>query len=195
MKWTGLTGGIATGKSTVKKLLEGRGIPVIDADQISHRLTEPGASGYNAILSQFGQGLILTDKSLDRKKLGQLIFSDSEKKAELEQILHPLIQSEVLNLRKKYSDEGHERCFYDVPLLFEKNLKAQFDCVVLVWCNPVTQLDRLIRRSKLVEAEALLRIKNQVALVEKVAAADYCLDNSGSLQELDGQLQRLLAKL
>ena len=195
MKWTGLTGGIATGKSTVKKLLEGRGVPVIDADQISHKLSEKGAAGYYEIVSQFGHELLLPDQSLDRKKLGSLIFTDAEKKAQLESILHPLIREEVLRLRQKYSNEGHVRCFYDVPLLFEKNMKSQFDFVVLVWCDPETQLDRLTRRSNLSEVEAKIRISNQLPLVEKVAQAHFCLDNSGSLHELEGQLHSLLTRI
>ena len=168
---------------------------MINADQISHRLSEPGASGYNAIVSHFGRSFVQADQSLDRKKLGRIVFSDAAEKQKLEEILHPLIQAEVLSLRKKYSDEGIERCFYDVPLLFEKNLNAQFDCVVLVWCDSVTQMDRLIRRSGLTETEALLRMKNQLPLVEKVKGADYCLDNSGSLLELDGQIQNLLGRI
>lgn len=195
MKWTGLTGGIATGKSTVKKLLEGRGIPVIDADQISHRLSEPGAQGYINIVSQFGNDILFEDKSLDRKKLARLIFSDSTKKDILEGILHPLIKDEVQALRAQFEKSGVQRCFYDVPLLFEKNLKNQFDCVVLVWCDRVIQMDRLTRRSNLSETEAVLRIENQIPLVEKVAASDYCLDNSGSLHELETQLDNLLSRI
>ena len=195
MKWTGLTGGIATGKSTVKKLLEGFGIPVVDADQISHKLTEQGAAGYNGILSHFGNEILTADQSLDRKKLGQIIFSDAARKSELENILHPLIQQEVQIQREMHQHRDADICFYDVPLLFEKNLAGNFDHTVLVWCDTKTQMDRLLNRDHLSETEAFLRIGNQLNLVEKVKQADFCIDNSGSVHELETQLKKLIIKL
>lgn len=195
MKWTGLTGGIATGKSTAKKLLESLGVPVIDADQISHRLSSVGEPGYLKIVSHFGRQILKADQSLDRKKLGQLIFSEPQQKDALESILHPLIQKEVQAERLILEARGVSIGFYDVPLLFEKNLAPQFDQVVLVWCDPKTQLARLTLRSNFTTAEAELRIKNQMPLVDKVAASDYCLDNSGSVHELEIQVKKLLARL
>ena len=132
MKWIGLTGGIATGKSTVKKLIEGRGHPVIDADLISHRLTEVGQVGYQNVVSHFGNSVVNPDQTLNRKALGQIIFNDSQQRAQLENILHPLIQVAVAQQKKMHLGANRALCFYDVPLLFEKNLKKEFDLVVMI---------------------------------------------------------------
>ena len=196
MKWTGLTGGIATGKSTAKKLIEGLGFPVIDADLISHSLTEPGAPGYQGILSQFGREILSAGSDrIDRKKLGNRIFSSLPDREILESILHPLIQKEVQSQRELYKSRSHRICFYDVPLLFEKNLQSQFDTTLLIWCDPSTQLTRLMKRNGLSVEDARLRMGNQMSLVEKVKRADHCIDNSGNEADLEKQLKRLIPVL
>ncbi len=195
MKWTGLTGGIATGKSTAARLIESLGVPVIDADQVSHRLSEPGQPAYLQIRSHFGNELFKDDSTLDRKKLGQLIFADPRRKSELEAILHPLIKEEVRKLRQSLAEKNTPLAFYDVPLLFEKDLVSQFDRTVLVWCDDRTQLQRLMQRNSLTEEEAELRRRNQWPLIEKVKRADHCIDNSGDPEDLKRQLVRLLQKL
>lgn len=179
MKWIGLTGGIATGKSTVARLLEGLGFPVIDADQISHRLTRRGEEGYLKVTQEF-KNIVGADLEIDRKKLAEIIFNNSSEKQKLESILHPLIQKEVQRLRQTYQLSGQLVCFYDIPLLFEKNLKSQFDQVIVVWCDPQIQLERFIFRSKVSKDEALIRIKAQLPMSEKICQATYCIDNSGS---------------
>lgn len=195
MKWTGLTGGIATGKSTAKKLIEGLGFPVVDADQISHMLTGIGAEGYQKVLSQFGKDILAEDLSLDRKKLATLVFNDMKKKEQLEAILHPLIQQEVLLQKSQHQKAGVQLCFYDVPLLFEKNLAAQFDYSILIWCDAQAQVQRLMSRNKFSLEDAMLRIKNQLPLIEKVSRADYCVDNSGGMADLEKQLKYLIYQL
>ncbi|MBY0553835.1 dephospho-CoA kinase [bacterium] len=195
MKWTGLTGGIATGKSAAKKLIESLGIPVIDADQISHKLSEPGQETYSKIVSHFGNSILNPDLSIDRKKLGQIIFSNEQSKLQLEAILHPPIQAEVRRQREIHKQAGAKICFYDVPLLFEKNLWRDFDATVLIWCSPSIQLDRLMKRNNLTLEEAVLRIGNQIPLIDKVKMANYCIDNSGDLSDLEKQLQKLVEKL
>ena len=195
MKWTGLTGSIATGKSTAKKLIEGLGHSVIDADQISHKLTEVGQLGYQKIVSHFGASVLHSDLTIDRKKLGQIIFSDINQKNVLENILHPLIRDEVQNLKKYYEKNGAQICFYDVPLLFEKNMQDQFDQIVLVWCSPNTQLERLIQRNQLSPSEALLRINNQLPMALKLKQADHCLDNSSDVDDLAAQIKKLMPRL
>ena len=195
MKWTGLTGGIATGKSTAKKLIESLGIPVVDADQISHKLSEVGAIGYTQIVSHFGHSILNSDLTINRKKLGQIIFSDNSLKLKLESILHPLVQTEVKVQREFYRLNGAKLCFYDVPLLFEKKLWSDFDATVLIWCDPKIQLHRLMTRNSLTEEEARLRISNQLPLVDKVSRANYCVDNSGGMAELEKQLSFLLKRL
>ncbi len=195
MKWIGLTGGIATGKSTAKKLIEGLGIPVIDADQISHQMTATGAEGLRQVVSHFGTEMLNPDQSLNRKKLGAIIFNDAQLRLKLENILHPLIQTEVQRLKTKYRDEGHKICFYDVPLLFEKNLASLFDHVVLVWCEPQEQLNRLIIRSQLSVEEAEARINSQIVMSEKIKRAHYCIDNSTTLENLQIQIHHLIKTL
>lgn len=180
MKWIGLTGGIATGKSTVAKLVESLGNKVIDADQISHQVTRFGGEGYDAVVSQFGTEILKPDQQIDRKKLGEIIFSDVLKKQTLENILHPLIKDEVTKLKNKYQQQGEHFCFYDVPLLFENNLQNNFDFTVTVWCEPEIQLQRLMQRNHLTKAQAQLRIQNQWPLSQKVALSQYCIDNSGT---------------
>lgn len=199
MKWTGLTGGIATGKSTAARLIEGLGVPLIDADQISHKLSEVGEPGYEKILSHFGKNILNSDLSINRKELGRLIFSDPQLKSDLEGILHPLIKHEVQKHKNQYQRQGAKLCFYDVPLLFEKKSAADFDVTVLVWCDSQTQLNRLLQRSQLgsqlsVE-EANLRIKNQLPMIDKVKMADFCLDNSGDIEDLEKQIKKLLKTL
>jgi dephospho-CoA kinase len=194
MKWTGLTGGIATGKSTAKKLIESLGFPVIDADQISHQLTDVGQLGYERILSHFGQTIINADQTLNRQLLGRMIFSDEKQKNALEAILHPLIREQVLHEKELHRKSGAKICFYDVPLLFEKKLWNDFDATVLIWCDEETQLERLMKRNQLSEAEARLRMANQLSMIEKVKLADYCVDNSTTVEELEKQLQRLIKK-
>lgn len=195
MNWIGLTGGIATGKSTVARLIEGRGFPVIDADQISHQLSQPNEAGYKGIVSHFGTSLLNDEKLIDRQKLGALIFSDRAHKASLEAILHPLIQVEVKRRREEHLQKGHTLCFYDVPLLFEKNLESQFNSTVMVWCNPAQQLERLMKRSHLTKEDAVLRMSNQMSLLDKVRRAHHCLDNSGDAADISKQLDRLLQRL
>lgn len=195
MKWIGLTGGIATGKSTVKKLAEGLGIPTIDADMISHQVTEKGQKGYDQVVSHFGKSFLNADLTLNRKQLGAVIFSDPLKRIELESILHPLIKEQVTALKKQYLNESQKYCIYDVPLLFEKNMQNDFDLTVLVWCDPQTQLQRLMTRNQYTQEQALLRVQSQMKMIDKVKLANYCLDNSTSLESLAIQFRNLLAKI
>ncbi len=195
MKWTGLTGGIATGKSTAKKLIESLGFSVVDADQISHMLSLPEQEAYKKIVSHFGKTILNADLSLDRKKLGQIVFSDEKAKTVLENILHPLIQQEVIKQKQQLERKGEKLAFYDVPLLFEKNLQKNFDATVLIWCDPKTQLERLMKRNSLTKEEALSRISNQIPLIQKVKWATHCVDNSGDMEDLENQIRRLIAAL
>lgn len=195
MKWVGLTGGIATGKSTVKEILEQLGIPVIDADQIAHFISQPGQQGYKDIVKSFGPQILTAEGLLDRGKLGEIIFKSNEKKLLLESILHPIIQNEVQRQKAHFEKSGFPICFYDVPLLFEKNLQDQFTCTVLIWCDYETQLQRLMARNGLSAEQALDRIKSQLPLYEKLPLATYCIDNSTTLESLRKQIESLLKSL
>lgn len=195
MKWIGLTGGIATGKSTVKNSLVALNIPVIDADLISHEITHVGGLGYQSIVSHFGNGLLNSDQSLDRKKLGDIVFNNPEKLLQLEQILHPLIQAEVQNRKAGYKAKGEALCFYDVPLLFEKKLEAQFDQIVLVYAPITTQVERIMLRNNLTHTQALARINAQLPMSEKIHRSHHCLDNSTTNADLSLQVFNLVARL
>jgi len=184
MKWIGLTGGIATGKSTVARLVESLGASVIDADKISHQLTRIGQSGYKQVVSYFGTSILNDSQEIDRKVLAQIIFSDVQKKNNLEKILHPLIQDEVLRLKIEYKNNQARFCFYDVPLLFEKKMENNFDSVVTVWCDEKTQISRLRTRNNLTVPEALARIETQIPLADKILKSQYCIDNSGPEESL-----------
>lgn len=195
MKWIGLTGGIATGKSTVKNRLIALNIPVIDADQISHEITQVGGPAYQAILSHFGNEIINSDQSLDRKKIGDIVFNDGQKLLQLEQILHPLIQVEVKNRKATLQKQGQALCFYDVPLLFEKKLEAQFDHIVLVYAPLTTQVDRIMLRNNLTHTQALARIHAQLPMPDKIHRSHYCLDNSTTNEDLSLQVLNLVRVL
>lgn len=195
MKWIGLTGGIATGKSTAKKLIESLGYPVIDADLIAHDITQIGREGYEKIVSHFGKEILQADQSLNRKSLGQLIFNDAHKRLQLEEILHPLIQTEVQKQKENHAFNKHQLCFYDVPLLFEKDLQKNFDVIVLVWCEPALQKMRLMARNQLNEAEAFSRLSSQLDMAYKIKNSHFCLDNSTNADGLEKQIQSLVRVL
>lgn len=195
MKWIGLTGGIATGKTTVARLIESRGYPVIDADKISHELSAPGQEGYEKIVSYFGNEILDSRLNINRKKLGEIVFEDLVQLKRLEEILHPLIKMKVDEYKNKYREQGRKIAFYDVPLLFEKDMQKNFDAVLVIWADDLTQLKRLMARNKLTKDEALLRIKAQYALCEKISRADFCIDNSGAEVDLIYMVDNLLTHL
>ena len=195
MKWIGLTGGIATGKSTVSRLFESRGVPVIDADKISHSATKIGAEGYNLILKEFGTEYLLPDLRLDRQKLGDLVFKQIDHRKKLEAILHPIIQAEVQSLRQTHRDNGHLKCIYDVPLLFESKLESHYDETIVVWCDVEVQIERLMQRNRIDREQALLRISNQMPLSEKIKKATHCIDNSGDELSLIHMVDQLIDRL
>ncbi len=195
MKWIGLTGGIATGKSAAAKLIQSLGFPVIDADEIARQVVQPGQVGLQKIVHHFGNSVLQTDQSLNRARLGEIVFKSPEKRFLLESILHPLIQAEVAKLKLKYETENQKLCFYDVPLLFEKNLASQFYCTVLIWCDPENQMRRLQARNKLTELQAVERIQSQKKLSDKLPLASFCIDNSTTLQSLKLQITRLVENL
>lgn len=195
MKWIGLTGGIATGKSTVRKIITDNNIPVIDADQISHEITQTGLAGYIGIVSHFGASILNPDQSLNRKMLGEIVFKDQVQLLKLESILHPLIQQKVEELKQHYKNAGETVCFYDVPLLFEKKLQSQFDQVVLVYAPLSQQITRVMKRNNLSHLEAITRINSQVLMCEKICNADFCIDNSTNIEDLKQQIIVLLKHL
>lgn len=195
MHWIGLTGGIASGKSTVAYLLRNRGFPVVDADEISRHLTAQHGAGLKSIVRYFGSDMVSNQGDLDRKKLGAMVFSDPKKLAVLENILHPMVQAEVLEKRKAFASEGHRFAFYDVPLLFEKKLEPQFDAIVVVTADLETQKQRIKARNNLSDVEIIERLSAQLPMSEKEIKADFVIKNHGSMQDLETQVDELIKQL
>ncbi len=190
----GLTGGIATGKSTVAQKLS-KHFPIVDADQIAAEVVRPGTAALLDIEKRFGKTYIQPDGTLDRQLLGQRIFSDKGARNALNQIMHPRIQALAKQRFHRLANQGHTIIFYDIPLLFETNSAAQFEAVVVVACTEEQQLERLQIRNKLSRKEALDRIRAQMPLEDKVKRADYVIDNSTTLEELDMQVQLFIKQI
>lgn len=182
-KTIGLTGSIATGKSTVSKWFAKQGIPVIDADQIAKEVVEPGQKAYWEIVSTFGEEILQDDQFIDRKKLGQIIFSTPTKRDQLNHIVHPIVVDKMTEEIAHYRHLKEPLIILDIPLLFESELAYLVDKVVVVYTTPRQQLDRLMQRDQLTEQEANERISAQMSIDDKVSLADHVINNSGSVNE------------
>ncbi|KAI6099496.1 dephospho-CoA kinase [Pisolithus croceorrhizus] len=191
----GLTGGIATGKSTVSALLSTSGVPVVDADILAREVVAPGTHALSKIAAHFEPHLILPDGSLDRKKLGSIIFNDETKRKIVNSIVHPAVTRAIaLNILKCWI-RGERMCVVDVPLLIEGGLWKWMGCVVVVYCSPEIQLRRLMDRDQCTRAEAEARLGSQLPITTKIAYADIVIDNSGSRSELEDQIRLCLKRL
>lgn len=190
----GITGGIASGKSTVTEFLRQQGYKVIDADQVVHELQEPGGRLYQALLSTFGSSILQEDGRLDRLKLGAMIFGNPELLAQSSQIQNQIIREELAG-RRDLLAEKEDIFFMDLPLLFELGYETWFDQVWLVDVTEETQLSRLMTRNALSQEEAEKRIVAQLSLQEKRNRADVLIDNNGPLELTQEQLREALQKL
>lgn len=188
----GLTGCIATGKSTVAKMFKQEGIPIVDADQLSRTIVEPEQPAYRQIVEVFGRDILLPDQTLDRKKLAQLIFNDAVKRQTLNQIVHPAITDRLLYERDQLIAAKHQYIVLDIPLLYENDLTHLIDVVVVVFTTPEQQLQRLMARDQLSEQEASKRIQSQISIEQKVQWADYVIDNSKTLAHTEASFKQLL---
>ena len=175
----GLTGGIATGKSTVARIFATLGATILDADEIAHRLVEKGAPAYDPVARAFGEEILARDGAIDRSRLGRIIFSDPDKRAVLESILHPLIRKEEANLVELLADTGQGRiAVSNAALLIETGFYRDYHRVVVVHCAPDVQLDRILKRDALTEEEARARISAQMDTKEKLKVAHYAIDTT-----------------
>ena len=190
----GITGGIASGKSTVTEFLRQQGYQVIDADQVVHELQEPGERLYQALLSAFGPAILQEDGRLDRLKLGAMIFGNPELLEQSSQIQNQIIREELAH-RRDLLAETEDIFFMDLPLLFELGYESWFDQVWLVDVTEETQLSRLMTRNALSQEEAEKRIAAQLSLQEKRNRADVLIDNNGLLELTQEQLREALQKL
>lgn len=194
MRWIGLTGGIASGKSTVGQVIEKAGFSVVDADQLAREVLKTGPKAHNEIVAAFGQDVATVHGEIDRAKLGQIVFADKEKLRQLEGILHPRIRDLALQRKAELESKGVKTAFYMVPLLFEKNMQDQFDEIVVVSCPEEIQKERLIKRDGLSDIEAKQRLAAQLPLAEKIRQADHVIENSGTKEELEEKVRELVGR-
>lgn len=188
----GLTGSIASGKSTVSLMFDDFDIPVIDADKISREVVQPGEAAYKEIIETFGEDVLRADKTLDREKLGSIIFADKEKREQLNGIVHPAVRKKMLEKKQAFIDAGAACVVLDIPLLFESKLTHFVDKTLVVYVDENVQLERLMDRNGYTEEEARQRIKSQMPVKEKAELADYVIDNNRSKQGSYEQLEELL---
>ncbi|NBI28306.1 dephospho-CoA kinase [Chengkuizengella marina] len=187
----GLTGGIATGKSTVSNMLVERGARLIDADVIAREVVLPGHPVLKEVAEHFGQDILLEDGSLNRAQLGEIIFNDPSARKDLEGLLHPQIRSLMKERMAQYEMEEPERLVVvDIPLLFESNLQELFSSVVLVYVPESIQLERLMNRNQLSLEEAKKRIEAQMPIENKKKLADFIIDNSKSIEHTEKQVEQ-----
>jgi dephospho-CoA kinase len=183
----GLTGGIASGKSVVSRILRERGLPVIDADRIAHEILATDEGVKQKVVAAFGPEVLTAAGAVDRARLGTIIFRDAQHRRDLERILHPMIGAALW----KRAQEAAEVVVLEVPLLIEQGEQARVDLVVVVYATRERQIQRLMERDALSREDAIRRIETQLPLEEKVAYAHYVINNNGSLEETEEQVLRL----
>lgn len=191
----GLTGGIATGKTTVASMLRDCDVPVLNADTIGHELLEPGQEAYDEIVAVFDEDILDADGKVNRAKLGGVIFADAQKRARLNQILHP----RILDIVQKWfaaldEPDGPEFAVVEAALIFEARYNQKLDKIIVCWCLPEQQMERLTLRGLSAE-EAQQRIGAQMPLSDKRKLADEAIDCSGSIEETQRQVNQVAEKL
>jgi dephospho-CoA kinase len=189
----GLTGGIGSGKSEVSRRLASYGAVVIDADAVAREVVAPGTPGLAEVVQEFGPGVLRADGSLDRDRLGELVFADESLRMRLNAIIHPRVGGRMAELERQAG--GAPVIVHDVPLLAENHLAGSFDEVVVVDVPPRIQLERLARERDMPRAQAEARMRAQASRDERLAVATIVVDNSGSLAELDREVGELWAEL
>ncbi|KAJ8551234.1 hypothetical protein K7X08_000604 [Anisodus acutangulus] len=195
MRIVGLTGGIASGKSTVSNLFKAHGIPAVDADIVARNVLKKGSGGWKKVVAAFGEDILLENGEVDRAKLGQIVFSDLGKRQLLNRLLAPFISRGILMEVLKLWIKGCSIIVLDVPLLFEAKMDKWTKPIVVVWVDPKTQLQRLMTRDGSMEEDAQSRINAQMSLDLKRSQADIVIDNTGSLEALHEQFQKVLTQI
>ncbi|MFI6923880.1 dephospho-CoA kinase [Nonomuraea spiralis] len=189
----GLTGGIGSGKSEVSRRLSARGAVVIDADRIAREVVEPGTVGLARVVAAFGEGVLRPDGSLDREKLGSVVFADAERLAALNAIVHPLVGERVAELQGQAADDAI--LVYDVPLLVENKLAPMYDVVIVVDAADEVRIRRLADHRGMSGSDARARIAAQASRDERLAAADLVILNEGSLDDLEARVEEVWDEL
>ncbi len=187
----GLTGGIATGKTTAANFLKSIGAKIIDADKIAHKIMEPNGPAYSDVVQFFGNNILDDDGSINRKKLGEIVFNNSELRQKLEKITHPIILNEIKN---KLKENAENNTVLVAPLLFEVGIDNLVDQVWVVYCNRETQIERLKNRDNITREAAKTRINAQMSLDKKIEKADLAIENENSIDELKNKLREAWEK-
>ena len=188
----GITGGIASGKSSVSTFIRELGFSVIDADVVAREVVEPGEEAYHEIVKEFGESILMPEGDINRAALGDLIFHNEDKRLKLNSIVHPAVRKRMRELAEKAFQDGAETVFMDIPLLFESKLTFMVEKTLLVYVDEEIQLTRLMKRNNLSEKDALARIASQMPLKEKKALAEAVVDNNGDLEETKEQVRQVL---
>lgn len=197
MKQFALTGGFATGKSTVSRMLEDAGLSRVDADVLTHEVTAPDRTAWRKIVSEFGEEVLLPDRNLDRRKLADIVFNDPKRRKQLESIIHPRVQEAMHERVDQLAREGYHRVILEIPLLFEVHWDEQepIDAIIVVTADEKTQIERAKKKFGLTEKAIRARIAAQMPLAEKVKKADFVVDNSKNVEETRRQVKAILKKL
>lgn len=188
----GLTGGIASGKSTVATMLRDLGIVIIDADVIAREVVEVGEDAYFKIIGAFGRTILHDDRTINRQKLGEVIFNNEQKRKALNSIVHPAVREKMSRLKMEFIKKGEKIIVLDIPLLFESKQTHLVEKVILVYVDRDVQVKRLMQRNGLSVEEAEARINSQMPLTEKIPLADAVINNNGSIEETKEQLLAIL---
>jgi len=188
----GLTGGIASGKSTVTKTFRSVGIPMVDADIVARQVVEPGTHGLETVIKAFGTDFLQSDGTLNRTALGALVFANEEARHLINKIMYPLINDESSAQIKKLHEDGHVLVGYDAALICEMGNAKKYRPLIVVHCPRVTQIERLMSRNSLTHAEAMARIEAQMPVEKKMELADYLIDTSGTVENSINQTKNII---
>jgi len=191
----GLTGGIACGKSTVAGFLRERGLSVVDADVVAREVVAPGSEGLARVVDAFGAGILDDIGALDRKKMGSIVFGNDDARETLERITHPRIRERTIELAGSLAAEGHPMAAYEAALLVENDLQNLFRPLVVVAVEASIQVQRVMARDRITEAQARARLASQMPIEKKVAAADHVIDTQGSFEDVRRRTDEVLHKL
>jgi dephospho-CoA kinase len=195
MRVVGLTGGIASGKSTVARMLGELGARIVDADLVAREVVEPGQPAYRDIVEAFGGGVLQADGSIDRKRLGAIVFADAEQRKRLNGITHPRIAEATQRKMAAFAAAGEPLAIYEAALLVENGLHHALAGLIVVACDEKEQIARILRRDGLSEEEAQKRVRAQAPLADKIAAANWVIDTSGPLDQTRAQVEKVWTEI
>ena len=185
MKRIGLSGGIACGKSSVARILRQRGVPVVDADQVSRDIVQPGSLALQELVQEFGTDILDENGALKRKKLGAIVMNDEQKRLRLNQITHPKIRSSIFSTLQNWHAQGHKAGVVEAALMVETKSHTLYDALIIVTCTPQIQIQRLMARESFDEETAQSWINSQLPLAQKERLADIVIDNSSDKETLE----------